>query len=481
MEAALIIAHWDAGTKNTVWLFAFATRSFLWSLLFCLDRGTIAFVGDLGVEERLKMDRGFSRRYGGAWEVPGVTATISKPGEDGSQMSAFLFEISLVVAAILTIIVGQFLRSDWQKRAAMLLGALLLFGALMSLLLDLSTTLVWGRPEPSEAIEPYQPGTLIAELEEERSATLTAAAEVPLKTASAEAAIAASAEPTTAPSSPSSPSVAPTTTATALQVPTGTATPRSDSTAVDTPGPTLFDTATSVPTPTATPSLEPTRTPEPTKTSTPEPDPLRLSRNKVEPRLYVVAVSDLNTGSQTTIFELPGRPALNPIYSAAWSPDGSRVLISYRWATSDYDQGIILRTMKPDGSAVRDIFSLSTAGFYRDLGNALWLPNGDKIAFAMYDGPDNGVWVINADGSGLRRIDGSVPGEWPRYLSVNGEWLITIDGGGSLNALALEGGQRLPISSWDSSEGIYDQRYQPWRLRRGPNCDAQEDSWWKCR
>jgi hypothetical protein len=205
-----------------------------------------------------------------------------------------------------------------------------------------------------------------------------------------------------------------------------------------------------------------------------------LSRKKLDSRLRAVARIDPDAGTQDIVFELGGHPAYNTIISAAWSPDGRQVLIAYRWATTRQDLGIVLRVVNADGTGGRDLLALPTAGHYRALGNALWLPDGKTVAFHLLDGPNDGVWVINADGSGLRRLDNSVPGEWPRFVSADENWLITVAGDGSLSALTLDESRRLPLSSW-GQEGIYDQRYYPWRFRRGTRCNVQEDSWWKCK
>jgi hypothetical protein len=117
---------------------------------------------------------------------------------------------------------------------------------------------------------------------------------------------------------------------------------------------------------------------------------------------------------------------------------------------------------------------------YRTVGNALWLPDGERIIFYLLDGPHDGVFTINADGTGLRRLDNSAIGEWPRYLSTDGDWFVTVMGDGSLYALEVDGVNRIPYAAW-GREGLYDQRYYPWRVRRGPRCEEQEDSWWKCK
>jgi hypothetical protein len=397
-------------------------------------------------------------------------------------VSTLVFVIVLGAAGAFIALVGQLLSKDWQKRAALLLGVLLLFGALMSALLDLTTSLLWGGSVQSTEEREYQPGTLVAELEAERSETLTSVALAPVASATIAAATASGtiqasvlARSTNSPESTKTPGQ------TTTPRPTHTLMPTETPTVTDTPTPTSVPaTPTMTPTAVDSPTPEPTPTREVRPTEVPELDPLRVSRKTLDSRLRAVAVIDPNTGTQKNIFELGGHPAYNTIISAAWSPDGRQVLIAYRWATSRQDLGIVLRIVNADGTGGRDVLAMSTAGQYRALGNALWLPNGQEIVFHLVDGSNDGVWIIQADGSGLRRLDNSVPGEWPRFLSADEAWLITVAGDGSLYALALDQGQRLPMSAW-GQEGIYDQRYYPWRFRRGTRCDVQEDSWWKCR
>jgi Tol biopolymer transport system component len=139
-----------------------------------------------------------------------------------------------------------------------------------------------------------------------------------------------------------------------------------------------------------------------------------------------------------------------------------------------------LHVVNADGSGGRNILDLATAGLYRGLGNALWSPDGDKIIFAFHDGSDDGVWEISPEGGVYRRLDSSVPGEWPRYWSQDGQWLITVAGDGMLYALDTQGNLRVPFSSMAPTP-ILDPRYGPWRGRAEPRCEQQEDSWWKCK
>lgn len=396
------------------------------------------------------------------------------------SVKAYLFEVILVTVGAVLVIAGQLLPRQWQKRVAALIGTLLVIGALASAFLELSTTLIWGTPDLAEEPPTSEPGLWSAGLTETPGpspspwASLTPGGE--------------NLEPSDTPGPASFPA---TSTASATsratdtprpaETPVPTETPRPATitpTATDTSRPTPIDVTPVTATATETPEPEPTREPRPT--STPESQQRRLGVTKLASNLQGVVIIDQGADVPTTIFELGGRIRYNPIYSAAWSPDGRRVVIAYSWNTSDYDQGIRLRVVNADGTGAKDILSLTTAGQYRGLGNALWSPDGTKILFALIDGPDNGVWEINPDGSGLRRLANSVPGEWPRYWTTDGEWLVTVSGDNSLAALERAGERRTPFATLGSTE-VYDPRYHPWRARREPRCEQQEDSWWKCR
>ena len=183
----------------------------------------------------------------------------------------------------------------------------------------------------------------------------------------------------------------------------------------------------------------------------------------------------VGTDEQSVLWD-PGR---QPFYSAAYSPDGSKILLAYRWGRSVYDTGITLRTINPDGSGEHEIWRMSAVGQTRELGNALWSPDGTRIAMFLYDWPNNGVFVMNADGSGLKRLDNSIPGEWPRYWSVDGQWIVTIHDDGQLYAVEVDGQRRVPFSTLENVR-LFDERLYPWRVVRNPRCTQTRDSWWRC-
>jgi hypothetical protein len=119
----------------------------------------------------------------------------------------------------------------------------------------------------------------------------------------------------------------------------------------------------------------------------------------------------------------------------------------------------------------------------RDMGSAIWSPDGQTIAMWYLDGANDGVYLINADGTKHRRMANSQPGDWPRWWSVDGEWIVVINDNGGLFALDVAETQRVP---WDSLEEVllYDQLWFPWRVTGSPQCrddDFTTDMpWWRC-
>jgi Tol biopolymer transport system component len=82
-------------------------------------------------------------------------------------------------------------------------------------------------------------------------------------------------------------------------------------------------------------------------------------------------------------------------YSAyAWSPDGSRLLVS---KCNAYGVCAGLYSMRADGSST---VVLTTSG-NTDGSDARWSPDGSRVAFEDSLGQ---LWVVNADGSGLRLL-----------------------------------------------------------------------------
>jgi hypothetical protein len=249
--------------------------------------------------------------------------------------------------------------------------------------------------------------------------------------------------------------------------------------ATATPVPSPLATREPTATPTITPTSTPTLTPTPTITPSPTPVPLRwrLEYTPQEDRTHTLYVVDLDTKQETAIYS---ENSLIPVYSAAWSPDGTQILVSARWYTSDNEHGAKLGSYGADGSELAEIFVLDMVESENEMGNALWSPDGEQIALYLQQGQESGVHTMKADGTGLARLPNSEPGEWPRYWTVDGEWIVAITEDGSLYALQVEGDGRLPLDQLSDAK-IYDQRYQPWRILDLARCGEIEESWWKCK
>jgi Tol biopolymer transport system component len=126
------------------------------------------------------------------------------------------------------------------------------------------------------------------------------------------------------------------------------------------------------------------------------------------------------------------------------------------------------------------------------VGNAIWSPNGRQIALWLQDETDDAVYLLDFEGNGpldasslqdsgaLRRLETSVSGEWPRYWSEDGDWIITIAGDEKLYALDVAGKRRVPLAELGPIE-IFDQRHYPWRTTQEPVCTKADRSWWRCR
>ncbi len=382
-------------------------------------------------------------------------------------MGDLVFAVVLLFAGAFIAIAGQFLPKTWQQRATLLIAALVAVTALVWVVFDVADfTLTRQRLGP--------PATERARIEPSATPTAT---------------------PTLFPTAKPSPTIPATFTPDAADAPDAAGTPEATASPGTTaePGATATRSRAGTEDPTLTPgqtteatakpTKEPkaTKTPKPTKmpraTKTPGPPKRRLDLKKVGPRTRAVLATNLTEGTQTQIFSQAKR---QPIHSAAWSPDGKTVLIAYRWETSQYVQGISLRLFDDEGGGGKSILALDTAGRSRKLGNALWSPDGKTIALWLLDGPDDGVFLLEADGTGLRRLDHSVPGEWPRYWSVDGDWIITIAGDNLLYALEVEGTRRLPLSEPGVGK-LYDERFHPWKIVDEPRCEKRTRSWWACK
>jgi Tol biopolymer transport system component len=125
---------------------------------------------------------------------------------------------------------------------------------------------------------------------------------------------------------------------------------------------------------------------------------------------------------------------------AVWSPDGSKIaFVSDRGGTSD------VWVMNPDGSGQTRL-TQSSAGDDRPS----WSPDGRQIAFSRGgdDEKDAGVFVMDADGSHQRRLIAG-EGREPAW-SADGRWLAFVserDGHPNIYVAAQDGSRILQLTA----------------------------------
>jgi hypothetical protein len=255
-----------------------------------------------------------------------------------------------------------------------------------------------------------------------------------------------------------------------------------------TPSPTIVSAATSTHTPGVTPTHSPTsgltRVPSPTV-------PVIAGDKRLDPTTdrRGVVVTDLSNNTGYPLFTVPSAGE-GLVLSAAWSPDGKKILLSFQWWTSDFDYGHIVRIVDEQGRNPRDIIQttvskegVNAAHAYRD---AIWSVDGKKIAVRYQYGSDFGIWLFNADGTGKQRLASSAIGDWPRFWSEDGHWVIGVSSQDNrLYAEAIDQNKRVPF---EAIKGIrmFDQRYFPWRITQDMICNVSGEwyyrggAYWDC-
>ncbi len=138
---------------------------------------------------------------------------------------------------------------------------------------------------------------------------------------------------------------------------------------------------------------------------------------------YDVYIMDSDGSNMEQLTFLPGI-----VHDAIWSPDGERILYSYKMSVVDNSQ---FYTMLPDGSEIMKISQNADITYT----NPDWSPDGSKIVYdVMLDGRGSewAIFTMNADGSGEQLItdpeyrsmdpDWSPDGAKIVYVSINGKW-----------------------------------------------------------
>lgn len=241
---------------------------------------------------------------------------------------------------------------------------------------------------------------------------------------------------------------------------------------------------------------------------TPSPNPIVLSSPappgaliRIDPVLYTYWISgpeilelasevhatNLATGKQTLLFKAPEASPSLPIrnvVSAAWSPGGEQVLISF---TNFADSGGSLRLISADGNRTTPLLAEHPSM----LEDALWSPNGQHIVMRQAR-PRLCLMIANPDDAKLRELGQCDPLEYPRFWSTDGKWIAIyrLSGNNTTDghwfAVAVDGGDRVALEQLEGVEW-YDQRYRPWRIISKFACTwstdsqyAKQFSFWRC-
>lgn len=199
-----------------------------------------------------------------------------------------------------------------------------------------------------------------------------------------------------------------------------------------------------------------------------------------------VHATDLATGKQILLFKAPEASTYLPvrnIVSAAWSPGGDRVLVSF---TNYTDKGGSLRLITVDGNLITPLLADQPSG----LEYALWSPDGKHIV--MRQARPACVMIANLDDGTFRELGQCDPREYPRFWSTDGKWIAVyrVNGmnttDGNWFAVSVEGGERVAPEQLQAVEW-YDQRYHPWRVTSQFACTwstdpqrARQFSFWRC-
>ena len=112
-----------------------------------------------------------------------------------------------------------------------------------------------------------------------------------------------------------------------------------------------------------------------------------------------------------------------------WSPDSSKLVY-----TSGYPGDIIV--VRADGSDAMNLTDGAIAGK-----NAVWAPDGAKIAFAANTGSDSEIYTIGADGSNLTNLTNDAANDTMPYWSPDGTTVaFTSDRSGDNQVYVMDAG-----------------------------------------
>ena len=239
--------------------------------------------------------------------------------------------------------------------------------------------------------------------------------------------------------------------------------------------------------PTSAPTASNPTRPVPTSTLTPVPTMAKGPQKKLEPirttSVTGINVVDLATGAAQQIYGEPN------IASAAWSPNGAKVLLS-----SDLPGQRALRTIDLANNLASDLYIEGGKQYNTGPQEALWSPDGTRIIVHNVTIPHSTASLVLFDSSGklLNIVDRRLDKEGvPLFWSVDGKWVITVaampDSSPTLKytlyaeeVATLSDLKRKSIPEWQqyqqsigANDRVFDERYWPWVERSAPaTCSA---------